>query len=166
MLAYGVGWNRTNNPCGRLFSKQFSNHSTLLRIGTPDEIRTRILPVTGEYPKPLEDGSMARCERFELSVSGLEPLGLPLTEQRIYPVSDSNICLPHQGLSTHSNPLLDLKRIPLCLGVVRGRKHVVRFELTLLGLQSSRMTIILHAHGPSCRNRTCRILLPKQAVCR
>lgn len=89
MLAYGAGWNRTNDPFGRLFSKELSNHSTLLHKNpekfTPDEIRTRITPLTREHPEPLEDGSMARCERFELSVSGLEPLGLPLTKQRMVP---------------------------------------------------------------------------------
>ena len=47
--------------------------------GSPDGIRIRVSTLRGSHPGPLDDGALARGEGLEPSITGPEPVVLPIT---------------------------------------------------------------------------------------
>jgi hypothetical protein len=52
----------------------------LILFGSPKGNRTPVSAVRGRYPRPLDDGTLAGGEGFEPSLTGPEPVVLPLND--------------------------------------------------------------------------------------
>ena len=78
-LAHGVGWNRTNNPCGQLFSKESPDHSVLLLNAVLTGFEPAISTLTTWCFKPLNNRTYAsQGQGIEPRQADLEAAVLPL----------------------------------------------------------------------------------------